>query len=65
MTALECWRRGCEVRVFERAKTNPTVGELVETNGMILDLHGTCRRLNPVGTQRVSTCHTQILISDY
>lgn len=27
MTALECWRRGCTVRVFERTKHNVTTGD--------------------------------------
>jgi 2-polyprenyl-6-methoxyphenol hydroxylase-like FAD-dependent oxidoreductase len=26
MTALECWRRGCDVRIFERSKGVLTTG---------------------------------------
>jgi heterodisulfide reductase subunit A-like polyferredoxin len=27
MTALECWRKGCDVRIFERTKSNITAGQ--------------------------------------
>lgn len=29
MTALECWRNGCDVRIFERSKGVVTIGTLV------------------------------------
>ena len=28
MTALECWRRGCDVRIFERSKGLLTTGRI-------------------------------------
>lgn len=55
MTALECWRRGCNVRIMERAPACSTVGKvLVEkdtnaTTHMIIS-----RRFFPDRAQRVS-----------
>ena len=33
MTALECWRRGCAVRIFERTGSEMTTGPAPPTAG--------------------------------